>query len=208
MNAVGEYDDIDMHGIEPRWYSSVPVSDQRRFIAAKPSMRVLWNEIAKANAIIVRDPAVAAEFNDGHLRGWSIAHTFTPGRVMPVEQMIAYANSADRWNEEWLDEWAPKGLPDVPADETLMQRVDRGISAMKDAAHAARDLQQENELSDLVDDEWSLIGKSLIGAGGQVRDLHGSMRAHDERLYSAMKAVKRHGQGAHGQLERVLRENV
>jgi len=202
---VSEFDYPEMDGIEPRWYANVSGEMQSRLVAARPNMRVLWNNKAQAHVLVARDPACAQQMYDGsHVRGWSIAHTFQGPMV--VDQLIAYAQSADRWTDEWLDRWAPKMAEGVPSDETLMQRADRGISNYIDAGKQAEEERQQQELSDLVEDSWP-DGKVLIGPGNPgSHDIKDWMLKSDERVYSAMKAVQRNAPGSRGQLERVLRQ--
>lgn len=77
MNLVGDYDDLDMTGIDPAFYARVPADAQRRVVNADSSWRLIWNSKAERYQILYREPSVVQKLDDGWLRGWQIIATFT-----------------------------------------------------------------------------------------------------------------------------------
>lgn len=146
MNAVGAYDDLDMHGIDPCWYSSVPVAEQRRFIAARPHFRIVQNPQTQDFVVVVRDPAVNQELGDGWLQGWSIAFNF-PGRC-DAEQILAFQAEKDKWLNGYVEKWAPVAVP----GETIQERTVRADdAAMADNDRRTSELSDENLVSCVED---------------------------------------------------------
>ena len=170
MNEIGAYDDISMTGLNPSWYSSVPIGVQTDLMRAYPNFRILFNPVIQQYVVVVKDEAVRQKFAEGWLVGWSIATHF-PGRLV-ADQVIAYLRSNDRWNDEFLDRWAPKG--DGPPGETVRERVVRAEDNMIDANHAARDAMSDAENAAVIDD-FLPNGKMIFGPDGS----RGSQNAGD-----------------------------
>lgn len=157
MNAVGAYEDLDMRGIDPRWYSSVPVDQQTRFVAAQPAFRIVHNPQTGDFVVVVRDPPVSQEFGDGWLRGWSIAFNF-PGRC-DAEQILAFKAAKDKWTNGYVEKWAPVKIP----GETIEQRVTRADDAVKAEGKRLNQQRSEESLVSAVEDYGNVLMEYVHG---------------------------------------------
>lgn len=143
MNEIGAYDHLSMTGLRASWFDPVPVAIQERLISVYPDFRLIQNPVTGDFVVVCKDPLVTLPFADGYLQGWSIATNF-PGRL-DAEQIIGYLRSHDKWNDEYLDKWAPKSSA-PPEGETIRQRTTRADNAAMEDFKRQRTEQSHRNL--------------------------------------------------------------
>lgn len=117
MNEVGDYEDIDMHGLDPVWYESVvPVGAQRSLIAAFPELRLIWNQPRSVFQIVHRQPGWREAYYGGCclMVGWSII----PGDYEPPLSMDSVLGQLHAREHVAVEETRRLGF------ETFSDRVD------------------------------------------------------------------------------------
>lgn len=135
MNEVGAYDDIDMAGIDPRFYANVPADAQKRLIGAIPECRLVWNAGAAKFQVCYREPAIANRLEDLWLRGWQIVATFGP--PLDVEQIIAMLRKREQFVAWKLRKMGYGGETDREVIDAYLDDADNVLKKASDDLHEA-----------------------------------------------------------------------
>lgn len=112
MNLPGDYDDLDMRGLDRDWWEShVPAEAQKTLYAAFPELRLIWNCRKKFFQCVHRQPGhIEAYYGGcGVMLGWSII----PGNYEPPLRIDDVVNQL-RAREYVATEWCKaNGYADV-----------------------------------------------------------------------------------------------
>lgn len=170
MNAPGDYEGIDMAGIDPRWYEShVPAEDQRTFIRYDRRLRYIRSQRTGNFLVVAAVPRHREKFSDSWLVGWGVTYLRRgdAAKILDAEGTLAELRAIDRMknfaSKKAADEAVAAGWEEndrvrlatlsdevfAPAEEMLREnarksagQLEREIVERKDTASGKRHVRR------------------------------------------------------------------
>lgn len=169
---IETYDDLDMNGIEPRFYAEVPIDVQARIVGAEPLQRLVFNRRVQKYQVLYKEPTIRQPLDGGWLVGWQIIATFDA--PLDVDQIIS----------------TMKKREDFVAFK-LKQMGYESLEAYLDDAENILKKQTEDNLSDAVDEHWSVWtpGVTRVGPLGEYGN---SDRFFEKSVSGVLDKTRRH----------------
>lgn len=167
MNAIGSYDDLDMHGIDPRWYEVVVRREwQDEIRKLDPALRILWDQRCHQWAIVFKNESMLTDYCTGQLVGWALVIRFPPD--MDVDGMLANMSAM--------------------ADRNAYATPEQAIDAAEKKAEALEEkrradlVERDGEMFEEVDKNIDVLGRDLFRKESRQKDNQFRAHAHGKLL--------------------------